>query len=421
MVYNGFKDAKFDSKRECVVKMLYYKTIRRLREKHGLSHEEFAGMMGCTVDYVRSLEDKSEGREQATPEFVEKLRDKLNLHGIPLTDDERTVFYTKLNNLKHALDYGEYDKAADSIPELTRCAEASCYQGFINICDLYTAYYYYAINNIEAYENIMSTLFERMQTFDRRQLFYYTYFEGIHACASRSYNEALGAFIKAEELAKNSLWGDIGFYYVYGMVLSDMGYAAKAVKYHKKAKHIARWNKDYNGRANTRYDVYIDGYLADNLSKIGQKDEAFDILNKRLEFEKGNKSAKKVIGFLYLSMGKVYLRIGECQKADSYFNKAFKYLVKGSEAYNANLYYKALALITSGKISDSIDCVNKGLSKHIDDLWVTLFEVLKHSVSSSESKEYMENIIMPKLLKYGQHEEILRYYKAPIEIIANIV
>ena len=393
--------------------MIHFKTIKNIRKKHNLSQEEFADMLGYPVDYICSLEDSSGERSIASREFVAKLKDTLNLHDIPLTDEDKAIFYNRLNTLKYLIDYGYTDQAVKLIPDIARCAEASCHSSFINLCDLFTAYCSLETSDFDAFEQKMSFLDRKRQSFDSRHHHYFNLLTGQWMYYAGNYNAALASYVKAEDFDKNSQLKGVNFYFFYGLILSDIGYAVRAVKYLKNAAHHARWNKVFNGKPNSRYDVYIDGYLADNLSKIGQSEEALTILNKRLDRETKLNSEDDTIGYIYLAFGTVFLRAEQYHKALENFEIALRYLDERSEAYKTNLYRKALALIASGMISEGIGCMDEGLSMPIDDLWKTLFEAVKHSASLSDpvSLEYMETTVISKLLKHGQYEDVLRSYK----------
>ena len=398
--------------------MIYYKTLKRLRQKRDLSLYEFADKMGYTVDYIRSLES-SEGREKATPEFIAKLRDKLDLHGIPITDEEKAPFYDRLNMLKHQIDYGEYKEAAENIPELTRCAEASCHTGFMNLCDLYIAYYNHATDNIEAFEKIMSSLNQRKQFFDTRHNFFYYFLVGRRALVEERYKDAMEAFNKAEKLDKNNQWCDLSFNYLYGMSLSELDYVTKANEYLRKALHQAKWNKLYKGKSNTRYDAYIEGLLAQNLGVIGKGDEALAILNQRLKKEKVNE-VKHLIGYIYLKLGIVHYTMKNFSETIENIEEAMKHLDGNSVQYINCLYHKALALIDSGSIDMGLDILNKGLSLSIEGTkWEVSFNALKHSVmlSNPGAVGYMTDIAIPKLQKQGYREMVLRYYRVLIDFL----
>jgi len=395
--------------------MINSKTLRNIRMKHNLSQEEFANKLGYPAAYIRSLEDTTGEREQAAPEFIANLRDKFNLHGIPITDEEKTTFYERLITLANCIDYGYADKAAEAIPDLTRCAKASCHSSFMILCDLYTAYYNLETGDYKAFDKIIASLEQQKQSFDARHHHYFNRFIGQRMYYAGNYGKALEAYAKAKELDKYAHMRNVNFYFFYGMILSDMGYATKAAKYFKEAAHHARWNKSFNERPNNRYDVYIDGYLADNLSKIGQSEEALTILNKRLEKETKKESPNDTIGYIYLSFGTVCLRTEQYHKALEHFETATRYLDERSEAYKTNLQRKALALIASGNISEGVACADKGLNiTHLNDLWKTLFEAIKHSASLSDpaSQGYMKSTVIPKLLNYKMYEEVLSGYKA---------
>ena len=404
--------------------MIYFRNLRKIRKRYGLTQEELANKLGVSEAYISSLEDSAEETVQVTSEFIAKLRDVFDLHGIPLTDDEKMLFYDELNNLRLSIDYGYMNKAKEIIPGLAQRAEASCHQSFINLCDLHIAHYFQSVNSTKAYKaynKVMASLNDRRTTFDSRHHYYYHLLLGTQAYKARDYDKALASYIKAEKLDKQSKLREVSFYYMCGKILSDMGYTARAVEYHKKAVHYTKWNKGVYGRPNSRYDVQIDSYLSYNLSKTGQGEEALAILNKRLKTETKKESANEVIGAIYFSLGRVQANMEYYVDAEVSFETALLYLSKDSETYIPNLYHKAKALIAQGRTKEAVTCLDEGLGNPIDEMWRYLFESLKHSTSLSDDKSmlYMTETVLPKLLEYGCNEEAISYYKVISQIYAK--
>jgi len=401
--------------------MIYFRNLRKIRKRYDLTQEELANKLGVSEAYISSLEDSTEETVQATSEFIAKLRDVFDLHGIPLTDNDMTLFYDELSNLRFSIDYGYMDRAKEAIPDLVRRADASCLPSFINLCELHVAHYYQSIDNTKAYDKLMASLKEKMATFDHRQHYYYHRLVGTQAYKARKYDKALSAYIKAEKLDKQSKISEVSFYYMYGMILSGMGYATRAVEYYEKAVHHARWNKVFYGKPNNRYNVQIDSYLAYNLSKIKKGEKALEILNKRLRFEKRKESPDDIIGFIYYSLGRVYFNIGDYTEAEDNHEMASIYLSKSNEAYIHNLYHKAKALIALDKTTEAIARLDEGLNNPLDDMWEYLFESVKHSInlSNSRSIQYLTETLIPKLLEHRCLEETLNYCRMISEFYAK--
>lgn len=401
--------------------MLHYKTLTNIRKKHNLSIEELADMMDCTPQYIIALEDRSEDRMLTPPEFVAKLRDKLGLHNVPITEEERHQFYGQLNNLNHMIDYGHMSQAKESIPELLRLSEASCHPSFINLCELFVARYYRAVGEYKIFEQMMAELYKRRAAFDSRHHYYYQRLIGTREYAAGRYHEALLAYKKAERLDKTRQLGEVCFFYTYSMILSDMGYALRATEYLKQAAYHAKWNKGYYGRPNNRFDVYIDVYLAENLSKIGHGEEALAILDKRLAKETRKESSKRVIGSVHVSFGTACHILEDYGEAFKHYDAALQCFEEGSEAYKSAIYRKASVLIDSNRISEGLECIDKALSMPIHVTWKVVLESLRHSVTLSDPKslEYMVNTAIPELQKYGQYEVLLKRYEALIELYEN--
>ena len=392
--------------------MIYYKVLIAIREGHGLSQKAFADMLGCSVDYIRALEGPSKNRDQVTPEFLNILREKLDLHDAPLTVEEKDQFMEELHRWKDLIDYGEIRKATALKPELAKRAKSSFRQGLLALHSIYEAAYYFAVGKPKAFKDTMSYLETLKQGFSERCNVLYYQQQGAFALWENRLFDAQVAFIKAEEMDKKSKYSSMIFNYNYGLCLSYMGYATRAIEYLKKAQYKAKWDKNHEGRANRRYAVHIEGELAQNFSKLGNTDEALLILNNRLNYEM-SRSKPRYLGFVYHDFGRVYHRMGKIREALENYYEAFKYHEEGSVPYLNNTYHKTKALIANGRICEAMDYVNKGLNMSNDEIWKVLFDALKHSLSLSnpESREHIIMTAIPNLIRHNQDEEVMDHYK----------
>ncbi|MCL2404043.1 MAG: helix-turn-helix transcriptional regulator [Defluviitaleaceae bacterium] len=390
--------------------MIYCKTLTRIRQSLGLSLAEFAKDLDCTEAYVYNLEAN---KEQASFEFVVKLKNKYNLHSSPILDREREDTMTRLYDWKVTINYGDIAKASELKPGLEKSAMSSFSPSTINMYDLLAADYYYLINDMKSYEETMTALSQRTNEFSARHWYHYNCLLGAKAFVGKHYQDAIKSYKSAEKLDKNDTWADVRFYFGLGMSLSDRGYATRAVEYLKKAKHMAMWGKAYNGKPNRRFDVYIDGYLANDLSKIGRGDEALKVLERRYVIETKNKS-REGLGYTYFSLGRVYRRISDYDKAIDYFDKALEYLHVGESGHIASIYLKASSLINNDESDEAVVYAEKGMSITRSEYWKTKFDAIKHSIlmhNDLNSAKYLSEIVIPKLKEYGQHEAIVYYYE----------
>jgi len=393
-----------------MAKLIFYKTLANIRKKHGLSQEEFAKSLGCTVEHIKLLESN---KEQASFVFTTQLKDKFNLHDAPITESERAALMDGLYKWKLSIDYGDVSSAAEVMTELAKNTNASFSPSAQIFYTLYAASYYWEVNDMKAFEETMTAIGSRRDEFSARHQYFYHRLVGASKYKARCYNESLKAYEMARKLDKNSEWGDVGFFYSYGRCLSDMGYTVRAIRFLQMAQHLAKYSKIYHDKPNSRYDAYIDGYMAYNLSKLDETGDAFDILDRRLSLEKKKTGANEEIGFIYLSLGRVYFRKENYSKAQSNFEKAEEYLNKKGEAYKTNLYYKAFTLIASGKVPEGLDCVKIGVKISTCEQWKNLFNALKHSASLSAPKSlsYMKKTAISMLQESGQYEDAMDYYK----------
>ena len=394
--------------------MIYYKTLRNIRKEYGLTQEQLAQKLGCTPEYIQTLETpKKEGL--APPEFVQTLREKMGLQDALITEAQREALMERLHRWKIMIDYGALDKAKEALPKLEQDTKSTFSRSTSLLLDLYTASYYRAKGDLDACYKLTDELSKYTNEFNARHFYLYHRLEGVRAYSEGRFRDAVNVLARAEKLDRHLKQGEVGFYYLYGMCLSDMGYVAGAIENLKRAKHLATWNKIYNGEANKRYDYFIDGYLAYNLSKFGESEEAFKILHRRLSLEK--KSGKKqAIGYTYHSIGSVYLMIKKYDEAVFNFDKAFSYLEKSSGAYKSALFRKTVALYDNGKMDACRICAERGMSLCSEDdmLWRAMFDGYVHltTLHSPESVKHMEKSVIPILEEYNHYEVAADFYLA---------
>jgi len=389
--------------------MIFHKTLANIRKKHGFSQDEFAKALGCTRELIVALESN---KEQATFAFVTSLKDKLNLHSAPITESERAALMDSLYKWKLAIDYGDMDIAKAQKPELEKAAKNSYSPSTLNFYDLYSASYYWAVGDKDAFNQIAGVLSKRTGEFSARHLYHYYRIEASRNYIAYRFVESLKMYNAAEKLDKNSEWSNVGFYYGYGMCLSSLDYSARAVEYLRKAQHMAKWHRAYKGKPNNRLNLYIDTILAGELSVIGRLDEALSMLDKHLKIESENKINLRM-GELYLAYGTAYLKAKKYDEALENFDTAAKYFNADGVKCQATSYRKSLCLIESGNIDEGLRCVEDGLSIQMHDSYRVLFEALKCSVtlSNAESLRYMEDTVLPKLLKCNYCAEAIKYSK----------
>jgi len=389
--------------------LIFHKTLRNIRKRHGLTQEEFAKKLECTPEHIIALESNN---EPVAFEFAVKLMDAFDLHGSPITELARAALMDSLQKWKILIDYGEMDKAAALKQELEKGARESYSPSAEIFYDLFSASYYWAINDMDSVREAMAALEQRTEGFSARHWYYY--YRLVAALEYRAYRhkEALIAYKAAEKLDKENKMGNVGFYFGYGTCLVNMGFMERAVEYLDKAQHMSNWSKIYDGKPNRRYAASIDGMLAIALSKLGRCDEALAILDKRLPVEL-KRNSREHIGFTYYSYGVVYSRKRDYDKAIDNFDKALDYLSVSGKSYKSSLQYKAIALIESDNITEGLQCIDKGLSMPIDDITRALLEALKCSVTMNDPKslEYMEDTVMPELLRCGQYLDAVKFFK----------
>ena len=330
----------------------------------------------------------------------------------PLTQHEKSRLEKLLYTWRDLIDHGKTDEATELLPSLLRCEDEHEDLHLIFIYNLFCARYYRALSETENFDEVMSFLSGWRHKFLDEHNYYYYRLIAFSEHEARRYKSALEAYYAAEESDPIYEWIDVGFYYSFGCCLMDMGYIHKAIGYLEKALEKA------NSSGNHIYDVYIKGYMAQILSKIGKDDDAIEILNSCLHGEKNRNLSRLASGWVHLHYGIVFSNLLNYDEAIKNYDAAFQFIEKNSELYIRTLYNKSEALIATNKTDEGITCINNGMGLLSEKeewmgIWGALFDALRHSVSlhKPEAILHMKTTAIPKLLEFGQYAEAIYYYK----------
>ena len=281
--------------------------------------------------------------------------------------------------------------------------------------EMYAARFYRVTNDIEAFDKTMAyleTVESEIEVWGMLQ-YLYLRLKGMRALSKRQFKESLDMLLEAEKMigVEENVDGDAALYYAIGYCLTDLHNPNMAIEYLKKAQ----WHAFQKGHQ--KYDIDIQCFLAQNYSKIGEHDEAFNILNECLANKKGIKNSKasySPLGNIHLSYGIICCRAEKYHDALVHFETAIENTEEGTDLYLNSLYYKTLALIDSGNPDMALPDLEKGESLSVAGTsWEALFSALKHSLmlTNPESLDCLINSLIPKLQEYGDIEEVMRHYR----------
>jgi len=338
----------------------------------------------------------------------------------PLGKMERIECERTLYEWKDLIDRGKIEEADKLMPRRPKYVSNPAETELWYLFCLFQARYFRAVGDYESFDNSMAFLDLVAPEFDNEYNFYYYRLIGARELAARRYKTALEALYKAEEVGSPE-WHDVGYAYMFGCCLSDMGFKDRANKYFDKALKLA------DESDNHIYDVYIQCYMAHDCCKAGKVDSALGLLKGCSFIKKYRKYDEASKGYLYLTYGFVYHHMKRYDEALENYETAFQYFSEDSELYVRLVYRKASTLIASGRIDEGVAFINRGFSLFENEMewsatWEALYNALKHSalLSIPESLERLKNNDIPKLLDLGQYEEALDYGNQVSEFYKNV-
>ena len=222
------------------------------------------------------------------------------------------------------------------------------------------------------------------------------------------YKSALFYHLKSEKINENLNMDDGVLLYNIGIILTHMDYANIANHYLKKAQIKMKEHQII------KFDLNVRWNLALNRGITGIPEESRKLLVSYLREVEQKKDNSETSGVIHHKIGLIYASEGNYDKALECFVIASQYFKKGSEAYIYNQCHTVLASFLSNKYSETLECIEEGLSMAIEGtLWHLQLTTIKHlmTLDKSESIEYMTKVAIPRLKEYGKNLLVIECYE----------
>ena len=388
------------------------KKFRAIRERLGRTQESIAISLSYGPTFIGDME--REGIKIPLKQYAQ-LKKELKITDVPFLDFEKEEFEEELREWKDLVYAGDFHKASELMPGLARRAKLSDDTYLMTQYELSCAYYYFVASKMDEFNHLLNLLGKKEETFIEKQRFFYYYLKGLRDSKAAHYKIALVSLFKAEEagkripLAEQSRLPYDSLYYYIAFCLAFLQYAVKSEEYLNKYEAI------FHKKSRFLSTHFIHSLHIRNLITLQQYAEAISVIKTCMLEGKGTSANKLFMSTLHRSLGRIYYKTKEYNKAIVEYDTSLRYTNKDSELYCFTLYLKAQTLLAAGKTDEGTGYIEKGLTEVKKDTNTeALLMALKHSINLKDpsSLRYMETVAIPKLIEYGDRVLAAEYCNA---------
>ena len=375
--------------------------IKQIRKAKGLSQENLAKALGCSVAAVSRMES---GEVACSDEMLVKIRTYMGLENAPLLDYERGAFESKLLAWNEMLNENRVDEAKASEGHLSAIMAlpfehdlALLYSMLSVRLILKEGNSSVALKKMEAAELLIDGASTEV-----RHLFYRN--KGYMASLGGEVKRGAGYFLQALDIGFGKLKADPALFYLVGSTFLYQGKVMRAITYFEQADKM--YNRSFtNHSASVVKSVLVGCYLLINELELAEK-LASEALSQTQLLDHTSGYA-----FALLQTAAVYQSGGDSEKALEYIERGLTAAAEGkliptdyTEAVFIGLYQKA-GILLKRKNFDDLEKVLEQWEALANDAngfeaYSIMLKTFRHFVNlnNSTSVDYIENTAIPSLM-----------------------
>lgn len=379
-----------------VLKLPLGEKIKQIRKSKGLSQENMAHYLGCSIATISRIE---QGKADCSEEMLEDIKKFLGVIGAPITDQELEYFWNRLRVWSNAS--GEYriEEAQRIRNEVSIVLQLPYETDFIMQYYVYEAKHFLAMRESEQAENSLNMASRYLEEANKWNRYIYHSIEGIILSNRGMVMESLRANLKALEFKEDDINGS-------GLILNiarryyEIGRLLHAQMYLEQGRK--EYNKQFGDDMVSIFAIQFDDLQANLYGCIGEHSKAQKLYEKNFVKAKslGN---ERHMAFALNNMGHLYMRAKKWGKAIDYFDQAHAYFKDmGAEYAITTLYQKTLCYFHLKELDQCQAMLEAMLPLAADnEEFAIKIESIAHlmTMKDSESSEYIANVTIPYLLE----------------------
>jgi len=380
--------------------------IREVRKAQGLSQENLAKAINCTISTVSRIE---RGQLECTPEMLVGIRKELGVEKAPLLDDERDVFVKRIWMWSDLILARRYDEAKTLQQEM-QIIQRLPYEVDLNLLfkmlEVRTLFKDKEIS--KAAERLDEAAQQKSQMSKETLQLYYRN-KGV--LASRNYDNkgSIKYFIKAIDIGSEIFKSDLpSMLHNVAICYSNLSKFHYAIAYLERAK-----NAYIDDRTRSLFSE-INVSLAEYYRKTGNLQKS-KLLTEETLVNARSMNDNLVIYCCLQNLAQISLEREDFEEAVKQYDGIINFVNDKDDLRQEMLYLlygKAYPLFRLKRFDDFEKALSEGLNLTKDfDMGTIMFKSLKHltTIHEAASQDYIENISIPAQVNANYLTSALRY------------
>jgi len=386
-----------------------------LRTHLGMSEVEFGKIAGISPQTVSTVE---KGEIAYTEAQERKLRKRLNLEGLPLSEEECAVSKEEFYRYRDFIRAGDLAGARVIHERMANIGNIEpCDPDMVMLFRMFEAQMMIAEGDYDTARDILDVAQDGIGRVNRENGYHYNYTMGVLGCFQRDYDSGLEFLEKAYELIvdnENLLpEDDMRLYYNLAMCYTYVEKPHKAIFFQRKALQSQVEDRKMG------FHLHLGIGLALNCVKANHLREAEKLLDKYMVKAKSTREEVEIARASF-GLGFLFERSENWELAIDYYMQALKYLPKDSDDYFASLRHKIYCTIRNRKFPSATREINKAKDLcDTNEMWLIYFEAMECFLSLSrrmttqdeETCMYIEIVAIPHFRENHDHFTALEFCK----------
>jgi len=376
--------------------------LKAVREAQGLSLEK----LGVEVNYTHGTLSRIENnKDEHVLEKLPVLRVALGITTVPLLDDERESFRTRLYIMYNLINDDEDEEAKKMQDKLSVIKLLTYEYEFNALYSLFCARLLLVDRKIEEAKVLFAKVELGLNSASNEVLYHYYYMQGTLNVKLKNYKNAFNFYMNAHGVWREKYGNCIVLYYALAFCARMIGRVSHAISFLENAQRL------HQSEQAGVPGWHIDNALASDYIHFGLIDKARKLQQRCLKDAKNSKN-KYRIGLAYTNTAYLYDRSRDWQTALGYAEDALECFEKGTVDYLSALLGKGRALLGMGNVIACRELLIEAKKLAIsNEDYLMRFEALSHliTISDKESLDYLETVTIPYFLGANQNMIALEF------------
>ena len=389
--------------------------VKLLRKAMDITQAELAEAIWTNPAKISAVEN---GTDEYNEEQLEAIKKYFNIVDMPLSEQDCIAFKKRLYIWRDIIRDRLMTEAKEMYGKMSAIVNLDpCDSDLPMLYRLFEVVLLLYEGSIDLAEEKLNHLSNAVKNMTPEHLHYYYSNKGLLNSLRGKYEVALNFFMQAFELRKHHkdayLEDDERLYYGMAECYTNLERVHCAIKSLHKLSSV---NKE---RRTEIFTFAIDNLFALNYLKMGEYEEAEELLNNCLIITKGIDN-KFLVGMVLYNLGLLNSYSKKWKKAMQFLDQAMSNLKIDSAHYLWSFYHKINCVIKNREFSNAEKLIEQAKDLYrADESKIAPFESLNHLLSinkrftqyNDKSTDYIENITIPFFINQHDYFIALSYYE----------